>query len=43
MDESGRKSVRESWGVEVNRLRLKLMKYKEWEDPDYVVPEIKLI
>jgi hypothetical protein len=43
MDEGGRMSVRESWGTEVNRLRLKLVKYKEEEDPDYVVPEIRLI
>jgi hypothetical protein len=43
MDEGGRTSVRESWGTEVNRLRLKLVKYKEEEDENYVVPEIKLI
>jgi hypothetical protein len=43
MDEGGRMSVRESWGTEVNRLRLKLVRYKEEEDESYVVPEIKLI
>jgi hypothetical protein len=43
MDEGGRMSVRNSWGTEVNRLRLKLVKYKEEEDENYVVPEIRLI
>jgi hypothetical protein len=43
MDEGGRVSMRDSWGWEVDRLRVKLVKYQEEEDPGYVVPEIKLI